>query len=64
MANIKFITSERSDIESELTIYANQHYEIFIEIYMKDEMPSHICLDKETAELFLKKLTEELCKLD
>lgn len=65
---LKFTSTERSEIETKLTLHFNVYNEIYIEI--KDPECAHdwdyqyICLDKETAIKLAKELRKQISMLE
>ena len=65
---LKFTSTERSQLETELIAYCNQDNEIFIQItdtncsYYLDS--PYICLDKQTAIKLAKELRRQISMLE
>jgi hypothetical protein len=61
-----FLSSEKSDLNSELEFFANTSGELFISIYLSDDniYQCSICLDKETAIKFSKVVRREISFLN
>ena len=67
MANVKLFfggTEKSKTDEHTIVCFWNSNNEIFIEINVEGENPSHICLDKSTAIKFAKTLRTEINKME
>jgi hypothetical protein len=68
MSNIKlvFLSSEKSEVNSEMECFYNDKNEIFITIYDSEDIYNQqfICLDKDTAVKFVKHLKREISYIE
>jgi hypothetical protein len=66
---LKFTSTQRSELQTELIAHCNQNNEIYIEIKEPDERThdwdyQFICLDKETAIKLAKELRKQISMLE